>query len=63
MNKAIFYRREAEMGKKSALVALAFECPQCKGHGEIDNEQAEGKVSIICECGWHGYCNLGGANP
>ena len=31
-----------------------FQCPKCKGHGYIDKEQAEGKVSVLCEnCGYH----------
>jgi len=35
---------------------LWFECPECKGRGNVDREQYEGKVSIICvNCGWHGY--------
>ncbi len=28
-----------------------FQCPKCKGYGHIDQEQAEGKISIIC-----GFC-------
>jgi len=31
-----------------------FQCPKCKNRGRIDKEQAEGKVSILCEnCGYH----------
>ena len=32
-----------------------FRCPECRGMGEIDEEQDLGKVSIVCPCGWHGY--------
>lgn len=33
-----------------------FQCPDCKGHGYIDKEQAEGKISIFCNhwpCKYH----------
>jgi len=31
-----------------------FQCPKCKDYGYIDKEQAEGKVSVLCEnCGYH----------
>ena len=31
-----------------------FQCPRCKIRGHIDREQAEGKVSILCDCcGYH----------
>jgi len=32
-----------------------FRCPSCMGLGTIDREQYEGKISIVCSCGWHGY--------
>lgn len=32
-----------------------FRCPDCKGVGPIDEEQKLGKVSIVCDCGFHGY--------
>ena len=31
-----------------------FQCPGCGDKGHIDKEQAEGKISILCEnCGYH----------
>lgn len=30
-----------------------FRCPECKGVGEIDEDQFYGRVSIQCECGYH----------
>ncbi len=31
-------------------------CPRCKTWGDIDADQAAGRVSLVCsECGWHGY--------
>ncbi len=30
-----------------------FQCPKCGASGSIDEEQAEGRVSIVCECGMH----------
>lgn len=30
-----------------------FQCPECKASGSIDRDQAEGRVSIVCECGMH----------
>ncbi len=32
-----------------------FQCPKCKGRGEVDVDQWDGHVSIVCPCGWHGY--------
>ena len=28
-------------------------CPDCGLVGAIDQEQFEGKVSMVCKCGWH----------
>jgi len=30
-------------------------CPECGTVGRIDEEQEQGKVSIICTCGNHYY--------
>ena len=30
-----------------------FQCPECQVKGSIDQDQAEGRVSIVCECGMH----------
>jgi len=30
-----------------------FRCPNCKSTGEIDRDQFEGSVSIMCGCGYH----------
>jgi hypothetical protein len=32
---------------------VKIRCPSCKAIGWIDKEQFEGKVSIVCGCGWH----------
>lgn len=40
-----------------------FRCPDCKGLGTIDRDQYEGKVSVVCECGWHGYRRNGEKVP
>ena len=37
----------------------SFRCPQCRGVGEIDDEQEAGSVSIVCPCGFHGYVKEG----
>lgn len=36
-----------------------FRCPKCKGVGKIDDEQKVGTVSIVCDCGFHGYAKDG----
>ncbi|KKM24124.1 hypothetical protein LCGC14_1608300 [marine sediment metagenome] len=36
-----------------------YRCPGCKGMGKVDDEQVAGKVSIVCECGFHGYAKEG----
>lgn len=38
---------------------FSFRCPDCKGVGPIDKEQAGGIVSIVCQCGFHGYAKDG----
>ncbi len=38
-----------------------FQCPKCKGRGEVDEDQWDGHVSIVCECGWHGYKEADGS--
>lgn len=31
-----------------------FRCPGCRGLGTIDEDQASGRVPILCKgCGWH----------
>ena len=36
-------------------------CPGCKGSGNIDRDQYEGTVSILCEfCGYHETHDLRG---
>ena len=37
---------------------LKFKCPDCKVWGIIDNDQHEGKISILCDCGFHETINL-----
>lgn len=37
----------------SALMDYWFRCPDCDTIGAIDEEQADGKVSIVCQCGFH----------
>jgi hypothetical protein len=37
-----------------------IECPDCQRKAWIDREQYEGKISIVCECGWHETHDLTG---
>ena len=30
-----------------------FKCPNCGTWGYIDNDQFFGRVSILCDCGFH----------
>jgi len=30
-----------------------IECPECERYGTIDWDQLNGKVSIVCDCGYH----------
>lgn len=32
---------------------LKFKCPECKIWGQIDNDQYNGRISILCNCGFH----------
>lgn len=36
-----------------------FRCPQCKGVGQIDEEQRQSIVLIVCGCGFHDYAEHG----
>ena len=44
-------------GKMTAMWWI--KCPKCGSAGMADRDQVEGRVSLICECGWRGYM----ANP
>lgn len=55
MPLCINIRDEVDMSFKTAN----FRCPGCKGIGEIDAEQEAGTVSIVCDCGFHGYAKDG----
>ena len=35
-----------------------FCCPECGVWGYIDDDQFHGRVSILCECGFHKTINL-----
>jgi hypothetical protein len=37
---------------------VAIQCPECDFEGWIDLAQYEGRVSIVCKCGWHETHNL-----
>lgn len=32
---------------------LTLTCPGCGTYGYLDDDQAHGRVSVLCECGWH----------
>lgn len=32
---------------------LKLRCPKCKSWGHLDDDQAHGRVSTLCECGFH----------
>lgn len=38
---------------KNGDLFACVQCPACGRKGWIDRERYEGKVSIVCECGWH----------
>jgi hypothetical protein len=43
---------------RDSVVITQAACPGCYIWADLDEDQAEGKVSMICpECGWHGYIN------
>lgn len=35
------------------MVDFWFTCPGCKKMKTVDEDQAEGRVSIQCDCGFH----------
>ena len=32
---------------------IKLTCPGCGKVGNLDDDQAHGRVSVQCECGWH----------
>lgn len=32
---------------------IKMECPDCKEWGSLDEDQYNGRVSILCDCGFH----------
>jgi len=42
---------------------LKLKCPDCKIWAELDDDQYNGKVSILCDCGFHKTINLKASNP
>lgn len=37
---------------------IKFKCPKCGIWGDVDDDQYNGKVSILCECEFHEIINL-----
>ena len=37
---------------------IKFHCPDCNVWGYIDEDQYNGRVSILCDCGFHKTINL-----
>lgn len=44
-----------EYGDENRHLQIQAKCPSCGVWGDIDPDQLSGKVSLICDCGWHGY--------
>lgn len=44
-------------------LAAVVQCPKCERKAWVDREQFEGKVSMVCECGWHETHDLRGEKP
>ena len=47
-----------EDGEEKTIVTK-FKCPDCKVWGDIDDDQFKGKVSILCDCGFHETIDFG----
>ena len=45
----------AEYGDEDRHLQPLAKCPACGAWGDIDDDQLAGRVSLICDCGWHGY--------
>ncbi len=35
------------------VLTWKLRCPGCSAWGHIDDDQLHGRVSLLCECGWH----------
>lgn len=38
---------------QDGILIWKMKCPACKVWGELDNDQLFGKVSVLCNCGFH----------
>lgn len=44
------------MGHEDRFLQAQAQCPGCDAWGDVDADQLEGRVSLVCsECDWHGY--------
>lgn len=44
--------------KRDGILIKKFQCPLCEVFGEIDNDQFHGRISILCDCGFHETIDL-----
>lgn len=51
-NKAVGKPKIIFEGNNDARYA-SLTCPKCGIVASIDRDQYEGRVSILCDCGWH----------
>ena len=49
--------------KRDGIDIWKFTCTECGVEGEIDDDQYNGRVSILCDCGFHETINLSETSP
>lgn len=47
--------KRIEIGETERRLQAQAQCPACGQWADIDHDQFDGSVSLVCECGWHGY--------
>lgn len=47
-----------KLTKRDGVPVVKLQCPKCEVWGDIDQDQIEGKISLLCECGFHETENI-----
>ncbi len=47
--------KRIEIGETDRHLQPQAKCPTCGVWADVDEDQLAGKVSLLCDCGWHGW--------
>lgn len=49
---------ELKKVNRDGIPILKVFCPECHTWADIDDDQYHGRVSILCDCGFHTTCDF-----